>query len=213
MHNLTKVCSERQSWRQDYSCLSTTLLFSRDKAYYMSVYFIPTMVLVSLAFLSFWLSAEWLAVGRIAINLSSILGLIMLFITFRSALPVVSDMSAINLWEFVSMFFVFLSNIEFIVQLNMNNTKECERRLRSDSDRVPEEIEMTEALCDRQSTDKTRIRPKHQSLDINVSSRQMSVSLDNICKFVFPILYTIFVIIYFIVFAAVKSQINYIDFE
>lgn len=212
IHNWTKVCTERQSWRQDYSCLSATLVFARDKTYYLSVYFVPTVVLVTLSILSFWLSDEWLAVGRIAINLSSLLGLIMLFVTFRSNLPVVSNMTAINLWEFVSMFFVVLANIEFIFQLNRTNREGVERRQRLDSERVAEEIEMTEALCERQFSDKSRIgviKAKHT----NDNSRPTSKSLDSICKLLFPIFYSIFVTIYFITYAVIKSQVEIADFD
>ena len=114
MRNETNKCNKRHTWRTEYSCLSVLLVFSRDKAFYFSTVFVPGMVLVTSSFISFWLDVNAVP-ARVMIAVTTMLNFCTTTNSFRSKLPVVSDLTAMNLWDFVCMFFIYASMIEFII--------------------------------------------------------------------------------------------------
>ncbi|ALC44143.1 pHCl [Drosophila busckii] len=82
----------------NYSCLQVELTFTRDRAYYFTTVFIPGIILVTSSFITFWL--EWNAVpARVMIG---------------TTLPVVSNLTAMNVWDGVCMCFIYASLLEFV---------------------------------------------------------------------------------------------------
>lgn len=115
MRNKTHWCNDKHTWRREpYSCLSVLLVFSRDKSFYFSTVFVPGMVLVTSSFISFWLDVNAVP-ARVMIAVTTMLNFCTTTNSFRSKLPVVSDLTAMNLWDFVCMFFIYASMIEFII--------------------------------------------------------------------------------------------------
>ena len=97
----------------NYSCLAVELVFTRDKAFYFSTVFIPGIILVTSSFITFWL--EWNAVpARVMIGVTTMLNIFTMSNGFRSTLPVVSNLTAINVWDGVCMFFIYASLLEFV---------------------------------------------------------------------------------------------------
>ncbi|XP_071521650.1 glycine receptor subunit alpha-4 [Panulirus ornatus] len=112
--NRTLVCNETLFWRGNYSCLRVDLEFSRDDAFYFSTVFFPGIILVTSSFITFWL--EWNAVpARVMIGVTTMLNFFTTSNSFRSTLPVVSNLSAMNVWDSVCMFFIYVSLLEFVV--------------------------------------------------------------------------------------------------
>ena len=98
----------------NFSCLHVKLIFSRDDSFYFSTVFIPGIILVTSSFITFWL--EWNAVpARVMIGVTTMLNFFTTSNSFRSTLPVVSNLAAMNLWESVCMFFIYVSLLEFVV--------------------------------------------------------------------------------------------------
>lgn len=114
LRNETNRCNKRNTWRRDYSCLSILLIFSRDQWFYFSTVFVPGMVLVTSSFISFWLDVNAVP-ARVMIGVTTMLNFCTTTNSFRSKLPVVSNLNAMNLWDFVCMFFIYASMIEFII--------------------------------------------------------------------------------------------------
>lgn len=114
VHNETYYCDEHDEWRGDYSCLKVRLHFTRDKAFYVTTVFIPGIILVSSSFLTFWF--EWNAVpARTMLGVTTMLNFFTTSNGFRSNLPVVSNLTAMNLWDAICMFFIYTSFLEFVV--------------------------------------------------------------------------------------------------
>ncbi|XP_069156328.1 glycine receptor subunit alpha-4 isoform X1 [Procambarus clarkii] len=112
--NRTVECDNNFDWRGDYSCLRVNLEFSRDDAFYYSTVFFPGIILVTSSFITFWL--EWNAVpARVMIGVTTMLNFFTTSNSFRSTLPVVSNLSAMNVWDSVCMFFIYGSLLEFVV--------------------------------------------------------------------------------------------------
>ncbi|KAK9720680.1 Neurotransmitter-gated ion-channel transmembrane region [Popillia japonica] len=100
-------------WRGNYSCLKVDLKFTRDRAFYFTTVFIPGIILVTSSFITFWL--EWNAVpARVMIGVTTMLNFFTTSNGFRSTLPVVSNLTAMNVWDGVCMCFIYASLLEFV---------------------------------------------------------------------------------------------------
>ncbi|XP_076324648.1 glutamate-gated chloride channel-like isoform X1 [Tachypleus tridentatus] len=112
--NDTGDCDRRYTWRDEYSCLKVLLVFTRDKSFYFSTVFVPGIILVSSSFISFWLDINAVP-ARVMIGVTTMLNFCTTTNSFRSTLPVVSSITAMNMWDGVCMFFIYASMLEFIV--------------------------------------------------------------------------------------------------
>nr|UOV21291.1 cysloop ligand-gated ion channel, pHCl [Ixodes ricinus] len=112
--NETGYCDTRHTWRGNYSCLRVLLVFTRDKSFYISTVFVPGIVLVTSSFISFWLDINAVP-ARVMIGVTTMLNFCTTTNSFRSNLPVVSGLTAMNLWDGVCMFFIYASMLEFII--------------------------------------------------------------------------------------------------
>ncbi|CAG9841084.1 unnamed protein product [Diabrotica balteata] len=113
INNSTLVCPIKSSWRGNYSCLMVELIFTRDRAFYFTTVFIPGIILVTSSFITFWL--EWNAVpARVMIGVTTMLNFFTTSNGFRSTLPVVSNLTAMNVWDGVCMCFIYASLLEFV---------------------------------------------------------------------------------------------------
>jgi len=114
VHNETVYCNHEDEWRGDFSCLKVKLHFTRDKAFYWTTVFIPGIILVTSSFVTFWI--EWNAVpARVMLGVTTMLNFFTTSNGFRSNLPVVSNLTAMNLWDAVCMGFIYTSFLEFVV--------------------------------------------------------------------------------------------------
>ncbi|XP_021942428.1 glutamate-gated chloride channel alpha isoform X3 [Zootermopsis nevadensis] len=99
--------------RGNYSCLKVDLIFTRDRAFYFTTVFIPGIILVTSSFITFWL--EWNAVpARVMIGVTTMLNFFTTSNSFRGTLPVVSNLTAMNVWDGVCMCFIYASLLEFV---------------------------------------------------------------------------------------------------
>ncbi|XP_014471338.1 PREDICTED: glutamate-gated chloride channel isoform X12 [Dinoponera quadriceps] len=111
--NQTITCPIKVSWRGNYSCLKVDLIFTRDRAFYFTTVFIPGIILVTSSFITFWL--EWNAVpARVMIGVTTMLNFFTTSTGFRGTLPVVSNLTAMNVWDGVCMCFIYASLLEFV---------------------------------------------------------------------------------------------------
>ncbi|PSN54130.1 hypothetical protein C0J52_09469 [Blattella germanica] len=96
----------------NYSALMVTFYLRRQVGFYMMDYFIPSMLLVFISWVSFWLDANALS-GRTALGVSTMLTLIALSTKTSSALPKVSYVLASEIWFIVCTAFIIGSLFEF----------------------------------------------------------------------------------------------------
>merc|ERR1719362_2595626 len=113
VHNETLYCDKSELWRGDYSCLKVRLHFTRDKWFYYTTVFVPGMILVTSSFVTFWIEYD-ATPARVMLGVTTMLNFFTTSNKFRSKLPVVSNLTAMNMWDFVCMFFIYASFLEFI---------------------------------------------------------------------------------------------------
>lgn len=96
----------------NYSSLSFNLVLAREMGFYMMDYFIPSIMIVAISWVSFWLQAD-AAPPRIMLGTSTMLTFITLASGQSKTLPKVSYIKASEIWFLACTGFIFGSLVEF----------------------------------------------------------------------------------------------------
>ncbi|KAI8435975.1 hypothetical protein MSG28_004127 [Choristoneura fumiferana] len=86
----------------NYSALKFTFKLGREVGYYLMDYFIPSMMIVAMSWVTFWLQADASA-PRITLGTSTMLSFITLASSQAKTLPKVSYIKASEIWKVVSL--------------------------------------------------------------------------------------------------------------
>lgn len=86
----------------------------RDIGYYLVQMYIPSMLIVMLSWISFWLNVNAVP-GRISLGVLTVLTMTQQSSTVNATLPRVSYTKAIDIWMSMCLVFVFAALIEFAV--------------------------------------------------------------------------------------------------
>jgi len=95
-----------------YSCLIFTISLDRSLGYYLLDYYFPSIMIVAISWVSFWLQADQ-AAPRAMLGTTSMLAFITLSSFQTKALPKVSYIKISEVWTIVCSLFIFASLIEF----------------------------------------------------------------------------------------------------
>ncbi|XP_002068958.2 pH-sensitive chloride channel 2 [Drosophila willistoni] len=116
-HNTTVVHSDMVNLRHgafkgDYSSLSFTVNLKREIGFYLLDYYLPSMMIVAISWVSFWLQAD-ASPPRIMLGTSTMLSFITLSSSQSKTLPKVSYIKVSEIWFIGCTFFIFGSLVEF----------------------------------------------------------------------------------------------------
>ncbi|KOB73899.1 Neurotransmitter gated ion channel [Operophtera brumata] len=108
----------------NYSALKFTFKLGREVGYYLMDYFIPSMMIVAMSWVTFWLQADASA-PRITLGTSTMLSFITLASSQAKTLPKVSYIKASEIWFLACTGFIFSALVEFAkaVSLKKVNSK------------------------------------------------------------------------------------------
>ncbi|XP_037965200.2 pH-sensitive chloride channel 2 [Plutella xylostella] len=96
----------------NYSALRFTFKLGREVGYYLMDYFIPSMMIVAMSWVTFWLQADASA-PRITLGTSTMLSFITLASSQAKTLPKVSYIKASEIWFLACTGFIFSALVEF----------------------------------------------------------------------------------------------------
>lgn len=96
----------------NYSSLSFTVHLAREMGFYMMDYFLPSIMIVSISWVSFWLQAD-ASPPRIMLGTSTMLSFITLASAQGKTLPKVSYIKMSEVWFLGCCLFIFGSLVEF----------------------------------------------------------------------------------------------------
>ncbi|XP_058975456.1 pH-sensitive chloride channel 2 [Musca domestica] len=96
----------------NYSSLSFTVHLNREIGFYLMDYFLPSMMIVAISWVSFWLQAD-ASPPRIMLGTSTMLSFITLSSSQSKTLPKVSYIKVSEVWFLGCTFFIFGSLVEF----------------------------------------------------------------------------------------------------
>ncbi|XP_021348240.1 glycine receptor subunit alpha-3-like isoform X2 [Mizuhopecten yessoensis] len=95
-----------------FTCLEGGVLLRRNTGYYVIQVFVPSILIVILSWVSFWIDIDSTA-ARISLGVLTVLTMTTQSAGARSQLPRVSYVKAIDVWMATCLFFVFGALIEF----------------------------------------------------------------------------------------------------
>ncbi|CAK1547181.1 unnamed protein product [Leptosia nina] len=96
----------------NYSALKFTFKLGREVGYYLMDYFIPSMMIVAMSWVTFWLQAD-ASPPRITLGTSTMLSFITLASSQAKTLPKVSYIKASEIWFLGCTGFIFAALVEF----------------------------------------------------------------------------------------------------
>ncbi|XP_048772300.2 glycine receptor subunit alpha-2-like isoform X1 [Ostrea edulis] len=108
----TTLCETEYGEVGDFACLLLELRFERNTGYYISQIFIPSILIVVLSWVSFWVDIDAIP-ARVSLGVLTVLTMTTQSSGARSALPRVSYIKAIDVWMAVCLTFVFMALLEF----------------------------------------------------------------------------------------------------
>jgi len=96
----------------NYSSLTFTIALNRSLGFYLLDYYFPSILLVAVSWVSFWLQADQTA-PRAMLGTSAMLAFITLSSSQNKPLPKVSYIKSSEIWFIVCALFIFASLVEF----------------------------------------------------------------------------------------------------
>ncbi|KAK3099545.1 hypothetical protein FSP39_006057 [Pinctada imbricata] len=169
----------------NFTCIGFTLHFDRNYGYYMIQVYIPSVLIVMLSWVSFWLNID-ATPARISLGLLTVLTMTTQSTGARSELPRVSYIKAIDIWMATCLFFVFAALIEF-AYVNVLSRVE-QRRLATIKD-------MAQLIHNGEEPKKSR-----KFSFWSAESRQRARTVDKISRVLFPCIFILFNVIYWLVY-------------
>ncbi|XP_003745950.1 glutamate-gated chloride channel-like [Galendromus occidentalis] len=168
------------------TCLKSMILFTRDRGSYWVTVFIPGFILVTSSFMAFWVSIRCVP-PRAMIGMTNRLTFLSAASSFRNQLPMVSNLEALNIWDSVSILFIYVSLLELIIVDHLQ--------------RHPRDGQETDSEFRRRELQRADLTHWDRfCLYFRKPNAEIGADIDAWCRGVFPVLYFFFIIGYFITF-------------
>ncbi|OQV20945.1 Glycine receptor subunit alphaZ1 [Hypsibius exemplaris] len=97
-----------------FSCLKVKLKLQRRISYHLTQTYLPTVLIVSVSWVTFWLSVEAVP-ARVTLGITTLLTMTTLIGGAKQGLPAVSYIKALDVWMGTCTFFVFSTLLEYVV--------------------------------------------------------------------------------------------------
>ncbi|XP_011702348.1 PREDICTED: glycine receptor subunit alphaZ1 isoform X2 [Wasmannia auropunctata] len=190
----------------NFSRLVVFFRFERQIGHHLIQTFAPSTLVVMLSWFSFWLDLDAIP-GRVALLVTSMLTLVTMFTGLKSDIPPVAYIKALDVWMAGCMMFVFAALGEFVVVKVLDL-----RHMKNDSQSSVES--RSRLMMKRQSTWDNEfvhtIKPINKHINNNLLPTQWldpecqikqtrktrSQKIDCYSRIVFPILFLLFVVLY-----------------
>uniref|UniRef100_A0A8C2CIH2 Glycine receptor, beta b n=1 Tax=Cyprinus carpio TaxID=7962 RepID=A0A8C2CIH2_CYPCA len=119
-------CTKYYAGTGYYTCVEVIFTLRRQVGFYMMGVYAPTLLIVVLSWLSFWINPDASA-ARVPLGILSVLSLSSECTSLASELPKVSYVKAIDIWLIACLLFGFASLVEYaVVQVMLNSPKRLE---------------------------------------------------------------------------------------
>ncbi|XP_029644196.1 glycine receptor subunit alpha-2-like [Octopus sinensis] len=188
--NLTDDCTSHNK-DKNFTCLYASFYLKRDIGYYMIQLYIPSILIVFLSWVSFYLNVSAVP-ARISLGILTVLTLTTQRSAGIAALPKVSYIKAIDVWMASCLCFVFAALLEFAF-VNV-----LDRRY----------LKIIASMKENELTGKCpevndRVKSKRFKWIRDPRGQQKAAYIDFLARITFPIAFGIFCIIYWLVYGVV----------
>ncbi|XP_033742241.1 glycine receptor subunit alpha-3-like isoform X2 [Pecten maximus] len=182
----------------NYTCITMSMKLSRNYGYYMIQVFIPSVLIVFLSWVSFWLNIEAVP-ARISLGLLTVLTMTTQSSGARATLPRVSYVKAIDVWMSMCLIFVFAALIEF-AYVNVLARVE-QRRRQTIKSRVPTADEENG-----KSEEGTATPQRTGKFFKDAQRRERARNVDKLSRIIFPLIFGIFNLCFWTVYIFWQPQ-------
>ncbi|XP_074656144.1 glycine receptor subunit alpha-1-like [Tubulanus polymorphus] len=188
-----------------YPCLQVNFTLKRSIGYYMIQIYIPSVLIVILSWVAFWISIDAIP-ARVTIGLLTVLTMTTQSTGARESLPRVSYIKALDVWMSVCLIFVFSSLLEFAV-VNVYSRKESSKRHHpvkphltgfNDDERIMEKV--TNHCAVRMMGDASLRTPGGMGVLMDHESRQRARTIDKLSRKLFPLAFLLFNVVYWVAY-------------
>ncbi|ESP02706.1 hypothetical protein LOTGIDRAFT_180167 [Lottia gigantea] len=182
----------------NYTCLSADFYLIRNYGYYIAQIYIPSVLVVILSWVSFWLDIDAIP-ARISLGLLTVLTMTTQSSGARANLPRVSYIKAIDVWMAMCLFFVFAALVEFAYVNVMSRVEKRRQTIRGEISSSHIDAEGGVMLEEKEKTNgkSNPFRSKRLS-NITAQNRQRARRMDKISRLAFPGVFIMFNIGYWI---------------
>lgn len=198
-----------------FSTLTMQFVFERRLGYSLLQMYFPTFLIVTLSWLSFWISKE-AAAARVALGITTILTSVTLMASFRHSVPKVSYIKALDWYFMVSLFFVFGSTLEYVVVVAHADLQAWRKKKTSVSDKMscPENTKLhsikqtnqAPARGTEEGNSTCRCQPnlsnskRAMKFKLPFFLRREASIIDRVSRVLFPLVYFVFMFLYWIIY-------------
>ncbi|ELT93352.1 hypothetical protein CAPTEDRAFT_163108 [Capitella teleta] len=200
----------------NFSALRVNFILKRDIGFYIIQIYIPSILIVILSWVSFWLSLDAVP-ARISLGVLTVLTMTTQTSGMTSRLPRVSYIKAIDVWLSTCLVFVFSALLEFaVVNVMCRNQPTGRQRKKKRNRKQKNEMRMTEVHCDAQPSHKALLGAKDSNSDGNnhttvcleshgpvshgFQMRHKAQMVDNFSRTIFPVCFVLFNLVYWLVY-------------
>ncbi|CAH1777321.1 unnamed protein product [Owenia fusiformis] len=183
-----KASSRNRSYSRtgSFSSLRAVFHLKRQIGYYLLQTYIPSMLIVILSWVAFWINKEAVP-ARIALGITTVLTMTTQLTGSRQGVPRVSYPKAMDVWMAACMLFVFLALLEYAV-VNVMSTVEKDKQARH------RDIETGKKG--------NKKRDRSSVLAYNKGRGCTAQYVDNCSRIIFPVFFVIFNCAYWAVYTA-----------
>ncbi|XP_022241124.1 glycine receptor subunit alpha-4-like [Limulus polyphemus] len=177
-----------------FSYLNVTFVLKRQNGYHMVQTYLPTFLIVTISWVSFWLNVDAVP-ARVTLGVTTLLTLTTVASGVRTQLPPVSYVKAIDVWIGACSVMVFGALLEFTLVNYLSRSRMKSEHLKSfrffcrNKQVINKEEEEKE---DGEGTNKKRIS------SAMLKNLQHAKMVDKVCRISFPLSFFVFNLVYWI---------------
>ncbi|XP_045203265.2 glycine receptor subunit alpha-3-like isoform X1 [Mercenaria mercenaria] len=188
---------DKQYVALNYTCITLDFELRRSFGYYITQIYIPSILIVCLSWVSFWLDMDAVP-ARISLGLLTVLTMTTQSAGARSSLPKVSYVKGIDVWMATCLLFVFAALIEF-AYVNVHSRVEKRRRQSCVGTHKIINGNDPDTEVDYEKRRQSRFR-------MFMPSREKARTCDRISRIAFPSVFFVFNVIYWCTYAIWKPE-------
>ncbi|XP_060588406.1 glycine receptor subunit alpha-2-like isoform X1 [Ruditapes philippinarum] len=189
----------RYSATGTFSALKANLVMTRKVGFYFLQVFVPSILLVVLSWVSFWVDPNAVP-ARVSLGVTCVLTMTTQSSGIRQSLPPVSYVKAIDIWMFVCLLFVFAALLEF-AYVNVLQRAKSKKTTRSEVSNEENDMDGKQKRQD-EPKPKTNAWIAFLTKPFNKSGTDGQTAAkraDMISRVLFPLSFFLFLVIFFCV--------------
>ena len=156
----------------NFTSLGAIFHFKRDFGFYLLQEFVPTILVVALSWVSFWID-ERSVPARVSLGITTVLAITTLIFGIQASMPRVGHVKAIDVFLLGSFLFVFAALVEYAIictSLNVISSKEKRFRSRMGQSVITEDYSTGEIDLKENVTSPEVIETKQEEIQVKIFS-------------------------------------------